>query len=108
MSAFTVLFLLGVVTVFILVRWLLGRHPKTAHHISRSVAIFLWAFGFIVAASVLVVLIQGVIIAHFPTIAQLIAASDSDFPTWILFGIVAASGISGLVMGLRGRLPGTS
>jgi uncharacterized membrane protein YqjE len=108
MRAFDILLvLLGLVTLFILVRWLLRRHTQAAHQISRSVAIFLWALGFIFCASMVVMLIQVVIIVHFPRFAELISASDSELPTWILFGIVAMSGVSGLVIGCRGRLPGT-
>jgi uncharacterized membrane protein YqjE len=108
MRAFDILLvLLGLATLFILVRWLLRRHVQAAHQISRSLAIFLWALGFIACGSIVVMVIQVVIIVHFPTVAQLISASDSELPTWILFGIVAVLGVSGLVMGCRGRLPGT-
>ena len=108
MSTFAIsLSVLGVVVLFILVRWLLRRHQRTAHFISRFSAIILWSLVFMIGSWLALVLIQGVIIVHFRTVAELLAGIDSYSFGWILFGIILASGLLGFIFGCLGRLPGT-
>ena len=76
-----------------------------AHFIFRFSAIILWSLGFMAGAWVALILIQGVIVVHFRTIASLLASVDSL--SWILLDILLASGLSGFILGCLGRLPGT-
>jgi hypothetical protein len=106
MSSFDLLLcVLGVVALFILVRWLLRRHPRIAHFIFRFTAIILWSLAFTIGSWVALVLIQGVIIAHFQTLAALLTGVDSL--SWILLCIMLVSGLSGFIFGCLGKLPGT-
>jgi len=72
---------------------------------SKLIISIFWSLAFMAGFYVIYFSLCAMFAAHFPAIAT--STAFGDVLGWIMLGVELMLGLLGLILGLRGKLPGT-